>query len=146
LLKPTCQQVWEKIKVGWTKLKDFVGFIFNWDDVVETKNTISAVITATIGAVDGWVEEGQEKINGFFETVEKAIRTPGILDELLSMSTPDAADAQQPRCMTSATWALERMKNGGPTPTMSHNASMYLFFHTVKHKKEKSTEAHTDHH
>ena len=115
--------------MGWTKLKEFVGFIFNWKDVVETKNSISAVLTATLEAADSWVEQGQNKVNDVFENIERAIQNFGNFGIPEDVSTADAVKGnQQSSCSTSATWALERLKNGGPGPEISDKGGFQLLY------------------
>lgn len=105
------------MKVGWQKLVDFVGFIFNWDDILTTKDTISSTLTAGFGYAALKMDDLATKVDGFFDGLEKTIDEFGKsikLDKALSDGEkgkdPKVEEAQT---STSTTWASERLKNGG---------------------------------
>lgn len=56
--------IWTKIGLGIQKLIDFVGFLFSWDDILATKNTISDLLTAGI-------EFGGMKISTIRQSVDR---------------------------------------------------------------------------
>ncbi|KAL9106679.1 MAG: hypothetical protein Q9227_008331 [Pyrenula ochraceoflavens] len=109
--------VWDKIKVGWQKLKDFVGFLFNWSDIKETKNTISALLTAGIGAAGDKVGDVEKKVDGFFDSIVKQIDSLGTSASAkkIAKSSDSQASKSDSSNGTGATWAQERLKNGGAT-------------------------------
>jgi hypothetical protein len=110
--------VWEKVKVGWNKLVDFVGFIFNWDDIKQTKNSISSTINAGFDYAGIKIDDVAVKVDGFFDGLERTIDQFGdgisaqkkISDKAAESSDPKSKDAQS---STQTTWAQERLKNGG---------------------------------
>lgn len=61
------------MKVAFQDLIDFLGFLFNWDDIVNTKNSLSAFMTAGLtwsaGKVDGIIPD----VDQFFKDVRKTI-------------------------------------------------------------------------
>ncbi|KAH0372867.1 hypothetical protein KCU65_g919, partial [Aureobasidium melanogenum] len=109
--------VWEKVKVGWEKLVDFVGFIFDWDDILATKDTISATITAGFGYAAIKMDDLTAKADGFFIYLENAVDEFGTkikLDKKLSEGTDKKDDkVDDTSSSTSTGWASERLKNGG---------------------------------
>ncbi|KAL3422840.1 Vegetative incompatibility protein HET-E-1-like protein 20 [Phlyctema vagabunda] len=111
--------VWDKIKVGIEKLIEFIGFIFDWDDILKTKDTVSALITAgcdlaarkvgaAASAVDGYFDGILAKIDGI-EAVKdiSASSSSGTGNDTSSTKVNDAQHS------TSFNWTGERMKNGG---------------------------------
>lgn len=108
-------QVWEKIKVGWQKLKDFVGFIFNWGDIKDTKNTISSLITASIGAGSDKVGDLEKKVDGFFDSLESKIDDFAAVGPRISANQKSSGSDDSSSNGTGASWAQERLKNGGAT-------------------------------
>lgn len=110
------QQVWDKIKVGWQKLKDFVGFVFNWGDIKDTKNTISTLLTASIGAASDKVGDLERSVDGFFDGLEKKIDEFGSVGpKKITANQADKASDSESSNSTGASWAQERLKNGGAT-------------------------------
>ena len=51
-------QVWNKIKLGWEKLLDFLGHLFGWDDI---KNTSNDIYDLLVGGID-WISDGITKV------------------------------------------------------------------------------------
>ncbi|KAF7502179.1 hypothetical protein GJ744_006768 [Endocarpon pusillum] len=109
--------VWEKIKVGWQKLVDFIGFIFNWGDILTTKDTISQTITAGFGYAANKMDDLAVKVDGFFDRLERIIDQFGDsikLDKQFSEGEGDRdKEIKASQTSTSSTWASERLKNGG---------------------------------
>ncbi|TXC08244.1 hypothetical protein FocTR4_00004234 [Fusarium oxysporum f. sp. cubense] len=109
--------IWEKVKVGWQKLVDFIGFMFNWGDILATKNTISSTITAGLGYAATKMDHIQTKVDGFFTALENTVDQFGSsikLDKQLGgknlscdQKVSDALSS------TSTTWTSERLRNGG---------------------------------
>lgn len=103
--------------MGWQKLVDFIGFIFSWDDILTTKDTMSSTITADFGYAGLKMDDLSAKVDGFFTNLEKTVDEFGTsikLDEQVGGAEANkdgkVKDAQSP---TSTTWASERLKNGG---------------------------------
>ena len=111
--------MWEKIKVGWQKLKDFVGFLFDWGDIKETKNAISTLLTATIGAASDKFGDMEKKVNGFFNSLEKKIDEFGSVGpKKITAEQNNNTSDNKTKNSTSASWAQERLKNGGATTSI----------------------------
>ncbi|RBR22926.1 uncharacterized protein FIESC28_04224 [Fusarium coffeatum] len=109
--------IWEKVKVGWEKLVDFIGFIFSWDDILTTKDTISSTITAGLGYAAIKMDDISAKVDGFFTDLEKTVEQFGEsikLDKKLGGDNdPKDKKVAEAQSSTSTTWASERLKNGG---------------------------------
>ena len=65
--------VFEKVKVGWNKLCDFLRFLFNWDDIVQTKNTISQLLSANLDLAAEKVEHKRTEVQGLFKAVRQKV-------------------------------------------------------------------------
>lgn len=70
--------VFDKIKVGWEKLKAFLGFVFNWGDIVRTHKVIKNVtekyseyVISRIDTIQNYITSGldslESKINAWAE-------------------------------------------------------------------------------
>lgn len=110
-------QIWEKIKIAIQALIDFIGFLFAWSDILDTKNTISATITAGLGYAGTKVDSLITKSDAFFDDLS---RTVDALGDSISTSkrigTDDAdrdSKSKEAESSTTVSWAQERLKNGG---------------------------------
>lgn len=105
------------MKVGWQKLINFIGFIFRWDDILATKNTISSTITAGFGYAALKMDDISTKVDGFFANMEKTVDQFGTsikLDKQIGNAESNKDDkVQDAQTSTSSNWASERLKNGG---------------------------------
>lgn len=103
--------------MGWNKLVEFVGFLFNWDDILTTKDTISSLLTAGFGYAAIKIDDITRKVDGFFgqleETVDKFGNSASPTKELTSGADEKNKEVQEAQGGTSTTWATERLKNGG---------------------------------
>lgn len=113
-------QVFEKIKAGWDKLVEWVGFIFSWGDILETKDTISSIISAGIELGEMKVGDVTNTIDGFFVSllndVDSLMVTSNGGKSLSGSSGSSYNGSQTVQDTTSSTkfnWAGERLKNGG---------------------------------
>jgi hypothetical protein len=113
-------QVFEKIKAGWDTLVEWIGFIFSWGDILETKDTISSVLTAGIELGQIKVGDITNTIDGFFVSlladVDRLMVTQNGTQSLSGSSGSQDSDHQTVEDTTSSTkfnWAGERLKNGG---------------------------------
>ncbi|KAL1876851.1 hypothetical protein VTK73DRAFT_9153 [Phialemonium thermophilum] len=109
--------IWEKVKVGWNKLVEFVGFLFDWDDILTTKDTISSLLTAGFGYAAIKIDDITQKVDGFFEQLEETIDKFGNAALPTKEQTAETSDknkkVQESQSGTSTSWATERLKNGG---------------------------------
>jgi hypothetical protein len=96
-------------------LKDFAGFVFNWGDIKETKNTISSLITAGIGAAGDKAGDFEKKVDGFFGDLEKKIDEFAAVGPRISAKQAGGVSDDVSSAGTRASWAQERLKNGGAT-------------------------------
>lgn len=110
-------QIWEKLKDGWSSLCDYVGFIFNWQDILETKDTISSIFTAGFGYAANKVDDAVDRMDEIFGKIEDAIDQFGTSvksSKSISAKTgPRDEKVDEAQSSTSCLWASERMKNGG---------------------------------
>ncbi len=109
-------QVFEKLKVGWNKLVDFIGFIFSWDDIIDTKNTISSLLSAGFEYAAIKVDDLAENVDGFFEGMEKTIDNLGkdsLPSKSLTQDDGKKEEEENGKSSTSSSWIGERLKNGG---------------------------------
>ncbi|KAF5655281.1 hypothetical protein F25303_689 [Fusarium sp. NRRL 25303] len=109
--------IWEKVKVGWQKLVDFIGFMFNWRDILATKNTISSTITAGLGYAATKIDGLQTRVDGFLTSLERTVDQFGssiTLDKQLGgENMPSDQKVSDAQSSTATTWASERLRNGG---------------------------------
>ena len=112
-------QVWNKIKVGIEQLIDFLGFMFDWDDILATKETVSSLITAGCDLAARKVGIAADTVDIFFKDVLAKIDGIEVKKDVSASSnsgkggdekSTTVKDAQN---STSFNWAGERMKNGG---------------------------------
>lgn len=109
-------QVFEKLKVGWNKLVDFIGFIFSWGDIIDTKNTISSLLSAGFEYAAIKVDDLAENVDGFFEGMEKTIDNLGkdnLPSKSLTQDDGKKIEEEDGKSSTSSSWIGERLKNGG---------------------------------
>lgn len=104
--------------MGWQKLVDFIGFIFDWDDILTTKNTISNMLTAGFGYAALKMDDLAEKVDSFFDGVEDTIDKLGssiMTDKHLTAegNGKKGSEVEGAQTSTSTSWASERLKNGG---------------------------------
>jgi hypothetical protein len=51
------------LKLGWEKLVELAGFLFSWQDILDTKDTIKELLNAGLDYAEFKVEGVNEKIN-----------------------------------------------------------------------------------
>lgn len=97
---------------------DFIGFIFNWDDILATKNSISSTLTAGLGYAGLKIGDLMNGVDEFFDglenTIDKfgnSIKTDRQLKEAQELQ--DSTKGKKNGGDTSINWAAERLKNGG---------------------------------
>ncbi|KAF7557530.1 hypothetical protein G7Z17_g514 [Cylindrodendrum hubeiense] len=123
--------VWEKLKLGWNKLVEFVGFFFSWQDILETKETIKGLMNAGLDYVADGVEGFNSEIEGFFLDLQSSI--PGLTDKakakiessrLNQATKADEKKAKDVGSNTQSKWVGERMKNGGSMTAASGSTEL----------------------
>ncbi|WP_048050996.1 hypothetical protein [Methanosarcina soligelidi] len=65
--------VFQNIKVGFEKLKNWLGFIFDWDDIIRTKKIIVNVTNQTLELAEHKVGNAEKIVNKFFDELDNAI-------------------------------------------------------------------------
>jgi hypothetical protein len=98
-------QVFEKLKVGWNKLVDFIGFIFSWGDIIDTKNTISSLLSAGF-------EYAAIKVDDLAENVDN-LGKDNLPSKSLTQDDGKQKEEEDGKSSTSSSWIGERLKNGG---------------------------------
>jgi len=96
---------------------EWVGFIFSWDDIIETKNTISSVLTAGIELGQMKVGDVAKTVDGLFvgllADVDNLMATVDGTQSLSGNSGSQQSGGQSIQDTTSSTkfnWAGERLK------------------------------------
>ncbi|KAF7870614.1 hypothetical protein EAF04_004358 [Stromatinia cepivora] len=112
--------VFEKIKIAWDKVVEWIGFIFSWGDILETKDTISSIITAGVDLAADKVSWVEGKVDAFFVSLLADVDSLGVAydpsKDMNAGSGDNLQDGSQIRGTqesTSYNWASERMKHGG---------------------------------
>lgn len=109
-------QIFEKLKVGWNKLVDFISFISSWDDIIDIKNTISSLLSVGFEYAAIKVDDLAGNVDGFFEGMEKTINNLGkdnIPSKSLTEDDGEKKEEDDGKSSTSSSWVGERLKNGG---------------------------------
>ncbi|KAK2758180.1 hypothetical protein FQN54_004024 [Arachnomyces sp. PD_36] len=110
--------VWNKIKVGFEKLIEFIGYLFNWDDILQTKNQVSTLIDAGCDLAAAKAREDASAVDKFFDDLLAKIDGIEIKKDA-NVSPNSGSDKSQAPAVydaqhsTSFNWTSERMKNGG---------------------------------
>ncbi|KAK7434452.1 hypothetical protein CaCOL14_012792 [Colletotrichum acutatum] len=116
--------VWEKLKLGWKKLVEFAGFFFNWQDILDTKETIKGLMNAGLEYAADGIEGFNDTVESFFVDLQSSV--PGLTEKTRAridqskLDQATKADANKAKGLGSDTgskWVGERMKNGGSTMT-----------------------------
>lgn len=107
--------VFEKIQIGWEKLCDFVGFLFNWGDIIDTKNTLSGLLTSNLAFVQGKVEAKRAEVRETFKSVRKTV-AGAVYPKKIKASADDNGKNPKAKSATSGSafnMTSYHMKNGG---------------------------------
>ncbi|KAL2817704.1 hypothetical protein BDW59DRAFT_165860 [Aspergillus cavernicola] len=107
--------IWTKIKVGLKALIDFVGFLFNWDDIIATKNQVSALITSGIDLTADKIGLVEDKVKEMLDNVVNNIRGVDLDKDIKASSGKDGSERSLETLLhtTADSWMGERLKNGG---------------------------------
>lgn len=113
-------QVFDKIKAAWDKLVEWIGFIFSWNDILETRDTINSVINAGLDFGAQKVEDVAARADAMFVgllgDVDKFMVAPkGFAKISGDSASSNDHDGAVTTCTSSTkfNWAGERLKNGG---------------------------------
>ncbi|OQD67633.1 hypothetical protein PENPOL_c003G02676 [Penicillium polonicum] len=108
--------VWNKLKAAVKDLIDLLGHIFSWTDICNTKDTISALITASIGLLAKKAGDAGDslidKLDGTANHLRDTPKPSGVHADLFSPNGSDKS-LEWLSCNTSVMWVGERLKNGG---------------------------------
>ncbi|CAI7651152.1 unnamed protein product [Penicillium glandicola] len=108
--------IWNKLKSTIKNLIELVGYIFDWNSICNTKDTISALITSSIGLLakkaGGAGDSLIDKLDG---TTKHLRNNPNPSEVHANLFSPNGPDKSHERlsCNTSVMWVGERLKNGG---------------------------------
>ena len=89
--------VFAKLKVAFQKLIDFLGFLFNWDDILDTKDSLSAFMIAGLDWCSGKIDETIPKIDKYFGDIKNKIdnTTSSVGTEDINKTTPESQERQK---------------------------------------------------
>ncbi|KAL2002673.1 hypothetical protein VTN02DRAFT_6208 [Thermoascus thermophilus] len=110
--------IWNKLKVAWETLIEFLGFIFNWGDIVQTKDQFSALITAGFNLARNKMGGAADGVNQYFDGLLAKIDGLEIKKDV-NVSPKSGSGYSKPSLIqdsehgTALNWTSERMKNGG---------------------------------
>lgn len=114
--------VWGKIKLGWKELQEFAGFLFDWDGILECKQTIRSLLLSSFDYGGTLLAGAEASAETFFSDLQKKISeriTSGNQNAVGgdggSYTGNPAVDASR---ATSVKWMYERFKNGGAATGM----------------------------
>ena len=68
------QFVFEKIRVGFNKLVQFLGFIFKWGDIFEVSDGITLMVNGMLDFGANFIRKGSVIVDDFFTKLEADIR------------------------------------------------------------------------
>ncbi|KAJ5047936.1 hypothetical protein NUH16_006433 [Penicillium rubens] len=113
--------VWKKLKTVIKDLINILGHIFNWKEIISTKNSISALLTSSIDLLAEKAGDAGERLSSKMSEAAKTMREgqarSDIGEKISSDSNPSLKGLSY---NTSVAWMGERMKNGGMA-TMPQN-------------------------
>ncbi|RAQ76530.1 hypothetical protein COH20_010367 [Aspergillus flavus] len=110
--------IWNKLKVAFEWLIKFIGFLFNWGDILKTKNQISSLLTTGCDLVANKLGDAAGGVDQFFARLIENIDDLGVEQDVeVSPGTgsdrSESSTVRDAQLSTSVNWAPERMKNGG---------------------------------
>jgi hypothetical protein len=121
--------VWKKINVAYKKVRDFLGFLFNWDFILKYSDSIVTFVNAALEYAEDLVDKADEKVKEFVETTKK------LLSERKEPNTVQANSDSTSAYTTSTSegfhhsvagnWAFYQLHHGGATEhaTVSESAN-----------------------
>lgn len=68
------EKVFEKIKVFFKNLYEFLAFLFNWDDILETKNTLKAYTLNMVDSFKNNIAVLQDYVDKVLQDIQKNVR------------------------------------------------------------------------
>lgn len=104
--------------MAWETLIEFLGFIFNWGDIVQTKDQFSALITAGFNLARNKMGGAADGVNQYFDGLLAKIDGLEIKKDV-NVSPKSGSGYSKPSLIqdsehgTALNWTSERMKNGG---------------------------------
>ena len=89
--------IFTKLKVALNRLIDYLGFLFDWDDILDAKDTFSAFITAGIHWSADKIDSVIPDVDSFFQKILDGLgKKPTELDvEPVDQGPPDAQKRQK---------------------------------------------------
>ena len=105
-----------------------------WNDIIATKNTVSAFITAGIGHAASKVNQSEAAVKTFFDNIKKQVaKREAQPSKLINSKDPDpSSESSKAQKSTSFKWTGERMKNGGMGSGTTPHGSSKLIDHIDK--------------
>ncbi|KAL9041546.1 MAG: hypothetical protein Q9180_001209 [Flavoplaca navasiana] len=107
--------VFEKIKVGSNKLCDFIGFLFSWDDIVQTKDAISQLLSANLHLAAEMVEQKRTRVQGLFKAVRQKVGDAVYPKGIKTHTDEPGREPKAKEAISASAFHLTsyRVKNGG---------------------------------
>ena len=103
--------------MAWNKVVEFVGFLFNWPDIIQTKDTLSTLITAGLKLAETKVGDARSNADDFFGNLEKKIdgvSNTKISKDVSTNEKENSVGGNEVKGIQSSVafnWATERAKN-----------------------------------
>ncbi|KAL2414163.1 hypothetical protein ABEF95_004464 [Exophiala dermatitidis] len=119
------QWVWNKIKLGWQKLLDFLGHLFGWDDIKNTSNDIYDLLVGSIDWVSNGIAKVEPKVEGFFDKLKSEVTVPKLNEPKSTNQGASGKSSSSAKASNSPAfnYLTDRMKHGNPGSSASSSTS-----------------------
>ena len=109
------EAVVKKVVKGIKQFIEFLQFLFDWDDILETKQYLVDSINAAFDYAEELVESAKQPVSDFFDDIEETVEEG--LDKLITNLGGDPAD-QGPefKVPEALEWLLNKFMGGDPQP------------------------------
>ena len=79
------QRVWEKLKVFFKDVFDYLGFLFKWDDILETKEVFKEVLNNGFDALEKSMDGLKKKVTGIADQLQIMLDSPELTSQYEKM-------------------------------------------------------------
>ena len=89
--------LFNKLKIAFEDLIEYLGFLFAWGDIIQTKNSLKAFMTGGLDWAAGKVDAIIPTIDQFFTNIKNDIQTQQITesDQSVDQGPPNTTEAQK---------------------------------------------------